>query len=76
MSAGIERTWQTQMRAGCDALTGAETGSRACRVRYSRPTERPGAPWLGSAAREAFSTVSACARQNTPALSSCRCTTE
>ena len=69
MSARITCTWQTQMRAGCDALTGVETGRRACRVRYSRATERPGAPWLGSAAREAFSTVSACKRQGTRALS-------
>lgn len=51
------------MRAGCDALAGGETGRRACRVKYSSATERPGAPWLGSAAREAFSTVSAYDRQ-------------
>ena len=70
MSARIACTWQTQMRAGCDALTGVETGKRACRVKYSRATERPGAPWLGSAFREAFSTVSACKRQETRALSS------
>lgn len=62
VSARIAWTWEAQMRAGCDALAGAQTGRRACRVKYSRATERPGAPWLGSAAREAFSTVSACDR--------------
>ena len=64
--ARIKRTWKAQMRAGCDALAGGETGRRACRVRYSSATERPGAPWLGSAAREAFSTVSACEKTGRP----------